>query len=429
MQILKVQPVKKLAGTVSLPGDKSISHRALILGSLADGQNRIAGSLEAADTVATLDAIRSLGIQIECGNGVLRFHGGGMISPQTTIDCRNSGTTMRLLAGLLAGSNLSATLEGSSQLRKRPMGRIVEPLKRMGAEISSNEGHAPLSIKAAKLTGIDFQMPIPSAQVKSALLLAGWGAQGETHIGSEQPSRDHTELMLAAMGAPISWEVGSVLLGAERPLLQPLDLVIPGDFSSAAFLIVAALMPKESDLRLVNVGLNPTRTGLLDVLWRMGADIVIEDETTPDPYGEPFGTLRIRSSQLQATEISGGEIVRVIDELPVLAVAATQAKGETIIRDAGELRVKEVDRIGLLVRALRRLGAEIEELPAGMAIWGPTPLRGSSVSSHGDHRLAMALVVAGLFSLGETSVSGTACIQDSFPNFESLLVSLGAELI
>jgi 3-phosphoshikimate 1-carboxyvinyltransferase len=235
--------------------------------------------------------------------------------------------------------------------------------------------------------------------------------------------------MLAEMGALVSWSEETVLLESEKPLLAPLNLAIPGDFSSAAFLIVAGILVENSELRLANVGLNPTRTGLLDVLWRMGADIAIEEETIPSEHGEPFGALRVRSSALKATEINGSEIVRAIDELPVLAVAATQADGETIIRDAGELRVKETDRIGILVGELRGLGAEIEELPDGMAIWGPTPLQGGAVSPHGDHRLAMALVIAGLVSSGETHVAETACIRDSFPGFEQLLVSLGAELI
>jgi 3-phosphoshikimate 1-carboxyvinyltransferase len=286
-----------------------------------------------------------------------------------------------------------------------------------------------LSIRPAKLSGIDVQLATPSAQVKSALLLAGWGAQGETCIRGAGASRDHTERMLAEMGALVSWSEETVLLESEKPLLAPLNLAIPGDFSSAAFLIVAGILVENSELRLANVGLNPTRTGLLDVLWRMGADIAIEEETIPSEHGEPFGALRVRSSRLKGTGIDGGEIVRAIDELPVLAVAATQAEGETIIQGASELRVKETDRIGILVGELRRLGAEIEELPDGMAIWGPTLLKGGDVSPHGDHRLAMALAIAGLVSSGETRVAETDCIQDSFPGFEGLLVSLGAELI
>jgi 3-phosphoshikimate 1-carboxyvinyltransferase len=433
---VQIRPGGPLRGTTGVPGDKSISHRALILGSLADGVNHVRGWLAAGDTLATLNAMHTLGIEVERQGDSLSFRGGRLLPPNRPIDCANAGTAMRLLAGLLAGQPFDSVLDGSEQLRHRPMRRLVEPLRLMGAQIGDTDGHAPLSIYAAeRLTGIRYEMPVASAQVKSALLLAGLHAEGQTEIIEPGPTRDHTERMLTAMGVPINTERQRntvpprswVSVGAtHRPPLQALELTVPGDISSAAFLIVAAALVPGSTVHLTDAGLNPTRTGLLDILGRMGADITVE--ASGDQGGEPVGDLHVRGGELRATRAGGDEIVRAIDEVPVLAIAATQAHGQTMITGAAELRVKEVDRIGLLVHELRRMGAEIDELPDGMVINGPTRLKGAPVDSHGDHRLGMALAVAGLVADGETQVHDAGCIADSFPGFARTLAQLGAEI-
>jgi 3-phosphoshikimate 1-carboxyvinyltransferase len=338
----------------------------------------------------------------------------------------NAGTAMRLLAGLLAGQPFETTLDGSDQLRKRPMRRVVDPLRTMGANITDTDGRAPLTIRPAPLVGMEHRLPVASAQVKSALLLAGLHAQGSTTVIEPGPGRDHTERMLAAMGANISVNGTFVTVESGQVSLAPLDMTIPGDLSSAAFLIVAATLLSGSTIQIDGVGLNPTRTGLLDALRRMGADISIEANS--EEAGEPVGTLRICGSALRGTEVVGAEVVRAIDELPILAVAATQADGDTVIRDAAELRVKEVDRIGMLAQELRKLGADIDEQTDGMIVHGPTPLRGARVSSHGDHRLGMALAIAGLVADGETCVEDADSIGDSYPGFAESLAKLGAEI-
>lgn len=424
---IRVRAGRALRGTAGVPGDKSISHRALILGALAAGENRVRGWLAAGDTLATLEAMRALGVEVRREGDCLRFAGGVLAAPLRPIDCANAGTAMRLLAGLLAGQPFASVLDGSQQLRRRPMRRVTDPLRLMGANITDSAGCAPLTIRPADLSGIRYEMPVASAQVKSALLLAGLHAEGATMIIEPGPTRDHTERMLAAMGTDIVVDGPSATVGAQRAVpLQPLDMSIPGDLSSAAFLIVAAALVPGSDVRIEGVGLNPTRTGLLDVLRRMGADIAIEEEG--EQGGEPVGTLHVRGGALRATRIAGEDVVRAIDELPVLAVAATQAQGETVIADAAELRLKEVDRIGLLAGELRKLGASVEERPDGMLIGGPARLRGARFTSHGDHRLAMALAVAGLVAEGETLVEDAACAADSFPGFAATLAALGAEV-
>lgn len=427
MNSLTINPAQALQGQIRIPGDKSISHRALILGALAAGKNRLRGWLEAGDTLATLKAMRSLGIDVKQTDGALTFSGGKLTPPDAAIDCANAGTAMRLLAGLLAGQPFPSTLDGSEQLRARPIRRVVEPLQAMGAAIQDTEGCAPLYVKSAQLIGKEHHLPVASAQVKSALLLAGLQAEGETMVMEPAPSRDHTERMLAAMGAPIAVVDGCIRIrGLAGAPIEPLDIDIAGDFSSAAFLIVAAAILPGSDVLIANVGLNPTRTGLLDILDRMGAKITVEDQRNQD--GEAVGTLRVLSGPLMGTEIGGEDIVRAIDEIPILAVAATQAEGETRISGASELRVKEVDRIALLAQELRAMGAEIQERPDGMLIRGPTTLHGTRLASHGDHRLAMALAVAGLLAAGETRIEGTDCIADSFPGFAATLARLGAEI-
>lgn len=425
MTTLRVRGGRPLHGTVRVPGDKSISHRALMLGALAEGVTRVRGWLAGGDTLATLGVVRALGVDVERAGSTLAVHGGRLRAPGGPLDCVNSGTTMRLMAGLLAGQPFASVLDGSPQLRKRPMRRVVEPLRAMGADVADTDGRAPLYVKPTALRGVRYELPVASAQVKSALLLAGLCAEGETVVVQPGPARDHTERMLRAMGADIAVDGGAVRL---RPSarLAPLDLDVPGDFSSAAFLIVAGLLAPGADVTIEGVNLNPTRTGLLDVLARMGGDVGVESQT--EAGGEPAGTVRARAGALLATAVGGDEVVRLIDEFPILGVAATQARGVTEVRDAAELRVKEVDRIAMLAGELRKLGAQVEERPDGFAIEGPRRLRGAEVDSHGDHRLAMSLAVAGLIAEGETVVRDAACIADSFPGFVELLVALGAEM-
>jgi 3-phosphoshikimate 1-carboxyvinyltransferase len=416
-----------LRGHVRVPGDKSISHRALILGAIADGASRIENYLPAADCRATLGAVRALGVEVvEASGASLVIHGRGLRGlqePGDLINCVRSGTTMRLLAGLLAGQPFLSVLGGEAQLRRRPMRRIVEPLRLMGATILGRDGGRlpPLAVQGGDLHGIDYTLPVASAQVKSALLLAGLYADGPTTIRESGPARDHTERMLGAMGTrlePGNREVRELRIWPGESL-GPLDVEVPGDVSSAAFLVVAATLVPRSEILVEGVGVNPTRAGLLDSLGTMGAAVTVERRR--DVSGEPVADLAVRASELRGVEIGGDTVVRMIDEFPILAVAATQAQGETRVRDASELRVKETDRIATTVAELRRLGAEIEARADGFVVSGPTPLAGTTVHSHGDHRLAMALAVAGLVASGETVVQDVACIADSFPGFEALL--------
>jgi 3-phosphoshikimate 1-carboxyvinyltransferase len=428
MSTLTTRRAKPLRGETSVPGDKSISHRALILGSLAKGETRVRGWLPAGDTLATLGIMRALGLDIRRDGDTLSFTATGSLSaPSGPLDCVNAGTCMRLMAGLMAGQSFPSILDGSEQLRKRPMRRVVDPLREMGASIDDTDGRAPLTVSPAKLSGRFHRLKVASAQVKSAILLAGLFADGETTVIEPGPGRDHTERMLAAMGVDITQNGPEVsvrkLNGA---VLKPFDMTIPGDPSSAAFLIAAAAMIPGSDIRITGVGLNETRTGIVDALRRMGAQIDYEDQT--DQGGEPTGTIHVRGDGLKATEVGGDEVVRAIDEMPILAIAATQAEGQTIIRDAGELRVKEVDRIAMLAAEMRKLGAVVEERPDGMAITGPAKLHGATVESHGDHRMAMALAVAGLAADGDTMVNEADCADDSFPGFAAALQALGAEV-
>jgi len=427
MSALTVRAGGPLKGEVGVPGDKSLSHRALILGALARGESAVRGWLDSGDTRATLAAVEALGVPVtRDGPSRLSLRGGDLSAPGGPIDCANAGTAMRLLAGLLAGQPFDSTLDGSPQLRQRPMRRITEPLRQMGAQIEDDDGRAPLVIHSASLYGSVHQLEVASAQVKSALLLAGWHADGPTTVIEPGPSRDHTERMLAAMGAELAIDGNVIRLLNPGEALAPLDMSVPGDFSSAAFLVVAALVVPRSEVRLSAVGLNPTRSGLLDMLRRMEGDVAILG--LGEESGEPVGGLRVRASGLSGTVVEGDEVVRAIDEFPVLAVAATQAAGTTEVCDAAELRVKEVDRIGLLAGELRKLGAQIEEKPDGFIIEGPARLKGARVDSHGDHRLGMALAVAGLVAEGETVVEGAEAIDDSFPGFAGTLAKLGAEV-
>jgi 3-phosphoshikimate 1-carboxyvinyltransferase len=354
--------------------------------------------------------------------------------PVEPLNCQRSGTTMRLLAGILAGQSFTSILSGAPQLLRRPMRRITEPLNRMGADIEDTEGHGPLKVRAVdRLRGHEHTLKVASAQVKSAILLAGLYADGPVIVNQPGPARDHTERMLAAQivpeteSEPLTYDLTTILLDPEGVgRLRPITRVVPGDISSAAFLIVAALLLPRSEVSLVGVGVNPTRTGLLDVLRAMGADVVADHRR--DQGGEPIADLTVRASSLAATEVAGDTVVRMIDEFPILAVAATQAAGTTVVRDAAELRVKETDRIATVAAELQKMGAQIEPRPDGFVVEGPTSLVGAEVESHGDHRLGMALAVAGLLADGETTVYEAASIADSFPGFTETMRSLGADI-
>jgi 3-phosphoshikimate 1-carboxyvinyltransferase len=414
-----------LRGQVCVPGDKSISHRALMFSALADGESHVEGFLPSGDCLATLSCMQALGVGvIRHDETVLTVHGHGLRGlqePAAPLDCVRSGTTMRLLAGVLAGQSFDCTLGGDSQLLRRPMRRITEPLRAMGAEIEDIDGHAPLTIHGSKLHGHDHTLAVASAQVKSALLLAGLYAAGPTVVRQPGPARDHTERMLVAMGVPVkaNW-LDVTLAPADR--LTPISLVVPGDVSSAAFPLVAALLIVGSEVTVEGVGVNPTRTGLLGVLSEMGARLAIEDARVYG--GEPVADLTVQTSELRGAEIGGDTVVRMIDEFPILAVAATQASGTTRVLDAAELRVKETDRIAAIVEGLQAMGAHIEPQPDGFIVDGPTLLHGAAVDSYGDHRLAMALTVAGMIAQGETVIERVDCISDSFPGFIELMRGL-----
>ena len=429
MDRLVVHPGGPLRGRGRVPGDKSISHRALLLGALADGAGHVRGFLPSGDCLATVGCLRALGVQVEEHDAsTLTIHGRGLRglqAPHGPLNCARSGTTMRLLAGVMAGQSFGCTLTGDPQLIRRPMRRIAEPLRRMGAGIEAIDGHAPLTIHGRRLHGHDHTLAIASAQVKSALLLAGLCADGPTTVRQPGPARDHTERMLDAMGAHIEIDGLDVTL-TPPPSLAPLSLRIPGDVSSAAFPLVAAALVDGSEVVLAGVGVNPTRTGLLDVLRAMGAGVALA--AGREQGGEPVADVSVCASDLVGVEIRGELVVRMIDEFPVLAVAATQAHGATIVRDAAELRVKETDRIATIVAELATLGARIDPLPDGFIVEGPTQLHGGVVDSHGDHRLAMALTIAGLVADGEVVIKNAECIDDSFPGFVEVMQGLGAEM-
>jgi 3-phosphoshikimate 1-carboxyvinyltransferase len=429
---LRISTSSSLRGSVTVPADKSISHRALLLGAIAAGVSHVRNWLPAADCQATLQAVRTLGIEVvETGPNAFEIRGQGLrglrpLPKGESIDCQGSGTTMRLLAGILAGQDFSTVLDGHAGLRRRPMERIAAPLRMMGALVETTDGRPPMTIRGGNLQAIEYAMPVASAQVKSAVLLAGLYAEGETIVCQPGPARDHTERMLQSQGVTIDTQRDTIRLVTHPLSLMPLDVTVPADFSSAAFPLAAALTTPGSEVNLSQVNINPTRTGLLDVLLAMGADIQRHNEA--DVSGEPVADLLVRSSALHGGQVSGDTVVRMIDEFPVFAVVATQASGVTVVRDAQELRVKESDRIAAVIGELRKLGANVEEHPDGFTIEGPTQLKGTTVDSHGDHRLAMALVVAGMLAEGETTVTDTSVIGDSFPGFVSQMRQLGAAI-
>ncbi len=426
-----VRAAKRLRGTITPSADKSISHRAAMFNAIARGEALVENFQRGADCLATLRCLRQLGVSWTWHNDLtLRVRGvghNGLREPAGVLDCRNSGTTMRLLAGLLAAQPFFSVLSGDSSLRSRPMARIIEPLRQMGADISGRDSdrRAPLAVRGSRLTGIRYRMPVASAQVKSSLLLAGLYAEGETVIEEPGPTRDHTERMLRAMSADVQFGEGPVL--RVRPLqreLSAMSMRVPADISSAAPWLVLAAAHPDAEIRLSAVGVNPTRTGILDALRMMGADVTLEEERTWGP--EPVADIVVRSSRLKGATIEGGLVPRAIDELPLLALAGCKAAGETVIRDAAELRTKESDRVRTTAEGLRRLGATVEEKEDGLRVEGPQPLRGATLSSHGDHRLAMMLAVAGALAAGETIIRNSAAVAVSYPMFWKDLEGISA---
>ena len=414
-----VQRPRVLRGSLAPPGDKSVSHRALILNAIACGQGRITGISNGADVLSTMRCLRGLGVRIDPGDDLstVAVHGsqGFLKEPGHILDAGNSGTSMRLLTGLLSGQAFLSVLTGDRSLRSRPMGRIVQPLSLMGAQILGRENHtlAPLVIRGGGLTGIEYTMPVASAQVKSSIMLAALSAQGDTVLHQHARSRDHTERMVRAMGGEVE-EDGLSLLVKPRQL-SAVDVNVPGDISAAAFWMVAGVCHPDARIVIRGVGVNPTRAGIMEVLSNMGARITQQKLRVEG--GEPVADLLVESSDLKGSEIGGDLIPRIIDELPVLAVAACFARGTTVIRDAQELRVKESDRIRTMAKEMSRLGARIEEQPDGMVIHGTVRLLGGRCRSHGDHRLAMALAVAGLLAEGETTIDGAQAAAISYPRF------------
>lgn len=425
-----VRPGTPLRGTTRVPGDKSISHRAVFFGALANGTTRVQDWLPAGDTEASLRAVQTLGVPIERASATeLTIYGGALQPPNGILDLVNAGTGIRLLTGIMAGQPFESVLDGSEQLRRRPMNRIIDPLRMMGANIGGNNGRAPLHVTPAQLRGIRYDMPMASAQVKSAVLLAGLFAGGETTVTQPGPARDHTERMLTAMGVDLSQDENTVTLRPGNPL-QPMDFTVPGDLSSAAFLIVAALLVPSSEITLTNISINSTRTGIIQVLQAMGGDITVEE--TGLQAGDPVGTITVRHSLLRGVEVGGEVVVRMIDEFPIFMVAALHAEGETIVRDAGELRVKETDRLAVMVAELAKMEAHITETADGFVVQGPQQLRasatGEAVYGHDDHRISMALVVAGLAADGDSTVLDARCASDSFPGYAATLARLGADV-
>ena len=426
-----IRPGKRLRGSVTLPGDKSISHRAAMIAAMADGATRIENYSASEDCSSTLECLDRLGVDIERDNATVRIAGvgkSGFRAAGQPLDCGNSGTTMRLLSGILAGQDFESVVNGDESLCRRPMKRIIEPLSAMGARIDSHDGRAPLNIRGQNpLSAIDYELPVASAQIKSCVLLAGLNADGRTSVIEPVPTRDHTERMLRWFGVDVD-EVSVrdarklSLAGDSRPR-SPGELRVPADISAAAFFIVAAACLPSSDLRLENVGINPTRSAIIEVMLSLGATPSVSD--TRDVNNEPIGTVTVRGGLglQQTTEIRGSVIANLIDEIPVLAVLGTQLEFGLEVRDAGELRVKESDRISAVVENLKLMGAGIEEFEDGFRV-ARSGLRGAKVNSYGDHRIAMAFAVAGLLADGETEIEDAECAAVSFPGFFEVLDSV-----
>jgi 3-phosphoshikimate 1-carboxyvinyltransferase len=441
-------PGRPLQGVMCVPGDKSLSHRAALFAALAEGESRIENFLVSGVTQAMLEALTALGVawawEMNKPGGerrVLVVQGQGLrglSNPAQAIDCGNSATTMRLLAGALSAAGVTATLDGSAGLRRRPMNRIVEPLQQMGVAIQATDGCAPLTLRpsAFPLRPINYSLPVASAQIKTCLLLAALAAGGPTTLVEPGPSRDHSERMLRSMGAMVTSEKGyqdgkplykTSLTPPKSRVLSPLAIALPGDFSSAAFLIVAALITPGSNVTIQEVGLNSARTGLLDALLGMGADICITSQANRS--GEPVGDLQVKYSRLQGTTIRGEQVVRMIDEFPIFAIAAAYASGATTVSEAAELRMKESDRIAVLCEELRKLGVQAVEHPDGFTIQGGAAIQGGVLQPHGDHRLAMSLAVAGLASQAPVAIQDAQIIEESYPEFTQTLQALGGRLV
>jgi 3-phosphoshikimate 1-carboxyvinyltransferase len=420
---ITIKPASSIKGEITVPGDKSISHRSIMLGAIANGTTTIRGFLRGGDNIATMGAFRSMGVEINDDGETVVIQGKGLhglSEPADVIDCGNSGTTIRLITGLLAGQSFFSVVTGDQYLRKRPMKRVVEPLSRMGARIMGRNqgGLAPLAISGGNLNAIGYETPVSSAQIKSAIMLAGLYADGETSVREPSLSRDHSERMFRLFGASLEiFNCGVTVKGGIE--LQGQDIDVPGDISSATFFIVAALITPGSELLIRNVGVNPTRTGAIDILRSMGGNIELLDQR--EVSGEPVADILVRSSRLKGCAIAGSVVPRAIDEFPAICVAAACAEGTTTIRDASELRVKETDRITAMATNLRCLGVTVEECDDGMTITGVERLTGGSVDSFGDHRIAMSFSVAALASVDGVTVSDTECVATSFPKFFPLL--------
>lgn len=420
---LCISKAQGLQGEIAIPGDKSISHRAVMFGALAEGETVISNFLPGADCRSTIQCFRALGIDIAETPTEVRVVGGGvqgLQEPADVLDVGNSGTTLRLLSGILAGQKFYSTLTGDASIRTRPMGRVTDPLRMMGAKIWGRQRGklAPLAIQGAPLAAIRYALPVASAQVKSAILLAGLYATGVTVVEEPKSSRDHTERMLQYFGVDLEKQ-GNIISMDGGQNLQGRQVAVPGDISSAAFFLVAASIVPNSRLLLKNVGVNPTRDGIIEVLLKMGAQI--EQVNPREVCGEPVADLLVSSSSLRGTLVEGDVIPRLIDEIPVLAVAAACAQGETIIRDAAELKVKESNRIATVIKELSKFGVQIQELPDGMVITGAAGLCSANCESYHDHRIAMAMAVAGLVAEGTTQIQGAECVDVSFPGFEAVL--------
>ncbi|MGG1574019.1 3-phosphoshikimate 1-carboxyvinyltransferase [Fictibacillus sp. NRS-1165] len=427
----RLKPVSGLHGTIQIPGDKSISHRAVMFGSIADGRTTVTGFLPGDDCLSTIDCFRKMGVSIEQKKDIVIIEGKGLKGlkePMDILDVGNSGTTIRLMLGILANTPFHSCMTGDSSIAKRPMKRVTNPLREMGAAIEGRDqgNYVPLSIRGGQCKGIDYQSPVASAQVKSAILLAGLSAEGTTSVTEPFKSRDHTERMLGAFGCKVDVDGNTASINGGQGLTGT-HIEVPGDISSAAFFLVAGSIIPNSEITLKKVGMNPTRTGIIDILKEMGADITVSHIEGED--AEPYADLTVKTSRLNGIEISGSIIPRLIDEIPIIALAATQATGTTVIKDAAELKVKETNRIDTVVHELQKMGVEIEATSDGMIIKGTSSLKGAEVDSHGDHRIGMMLAVAACLGEGETTLLNSDAVSVSYPGFFGELEKLQNENI
>ena len=418
-----IKEAKKLRGEIRVPGDKSISHRGIMLGSLAEGDTHLHGFLEGADCLSSIACFQKMGIGIERDGSNVTIHGKGLhglTKPSEILDAGNSGTTTRLMSGILAGQDFSSTITGDDSLRTRPMKRVITPLSEMGASIKSHDGCLPMTVTGGHLHGIDYISPVASAQVKSCVLFAGLYADGKTSVTEPAISRNHTELMLRGFGASVKTDEEKHYVEVEpEPVLHGQDITVPGDISSAAYFLVAGLICEDADILVKNVNINPTRAGILKVIEDMGGNISYIDRRTVS--GEEVADINVRTSALHGTTVEGDIIPTLIDELPVIAVMAAYADGTTVIRDAAELRVKESDRIATVTENLRAMGCDITATDDGFIINGGQPLHGTEIKTHKDHRIAMSFAVAALNASGDTEIDDPLCVSISFPDFFSKL--------